>query len=189
MRLQSCEKAMGWCTAQCKMLLFCVKLCEIDIGPTKGTGLLFVGYLGNAALLHIFMECSSIKMQTPCVLRWSRSKMLWGRSEGLWGRSKVLWGHSAILWQKSSPKINIQFIFECFHDEQHAHSSSDQLVQNCMTVSPRSTLSSACQKWTKPLLASWIMPKVAKVVQAAFGTAEYFPSLWPGHFWQAHNLG
>ena len=40
MRLQCCEKAMGWCTAQCKMLLFCVKLCEIDIGPTKGTGLL-----------------------------------------------------------------------------------------------------------------------------------------------------
>jgi len=25
MRLQSCEKVMGWCTAQCKMLLFCVK--------------------------------------------------------------------------------------------------------------------------------------------------------------------
>jgi len=24
-RLQSCEKAMGWCTAQCKMLLFCMK--------------------------------------------------------------------------------------------------------------------------------------------------------------------
>ena len=23
--LQSCEKAMGWCIAQCKMLLFCVK--------------------------------------------------------------------------------------------------------------------------------------------------------------------
>jgi len=104
MRLESCEKAMGWCTAQCKMLLFCVKLCEIDIGPTKGTGLLLVGYLGNAALLHIFMECSSVKMQTPCVLWWSRSKMLWGRSEGLWGRSKVLRGHSAILWQKKFSK-------------------------------------------------------------------------------------
>ena len=25
MRLQSCEKAMGWCTAHCKMLLFCAK--------------------------------------------------------------------------------------------------------------------------------------------------------------------
>jgi len=25
MRLQSCEKAMGWCTAQWKMLLFCAK--------------------------------------------------------------------------------------------------------------------------------------------------------------------
>ena len=25
MRLQSCEKVMGWCTAQCEMLLFCVK--------------------------------------------------------------------------------------------------------------------------------------------------------------------
>ena len=24
-RLQRCKKAMGWCTAQCKMLLFCVK--------------------------------------------------------------------------------------------------------------------------------------------------------------------
>ena len=24
-RLQSCEKAMGWCTAQCKMLLFRAK--------------------------------------------------------------------------------------------------------------------------------------------------------------------
>jgi len=24
-RLRSCEKMMGWCTAQCKMLLFCVK--------------------------------------------------------------------------------------------------------------------------------------------------------------------
>ena len=24
-RLRNCEKAMGWCTAQCKMLLFCVK--------------------------------------------------------------------------------------------------------------------------------------------------------------------
>jgi len=24
-RLQSCEKVMGWCTTQCKMLLFCVK--------------------------------------------------------------------------------------------------------------------------------------------------------------------
>jgi len=23
--LQSCEKATGWCTAQCKMLLFCAK--------------------------------------------------------------------------------------------------------------------------------------------------------------------
>jgi len=26
MRLQSCEKAMGWYTGQCKMLLFCVKI-------------------------------------------------------------------------------------------------------------------------------------------------------------------
>jgi len=26
MRLQSCVKAMGWCTAQCKMLQFCVKI-------------------------------------------------------------------------------------------------------------------------------------------------------------------
>ena len=25
MRLQSCEKAMDWCTAQCEMLLVCVK--------------------------------------------------------------------------------------------------------------------------------------------------------------------
>ena len=25
MRLQSCEIAMGWCTARCKMVLFCVK--------------------------------------------------------------------------------------------------------------------------------------------------------------------
>jgi len=25
MRLQSCEKVMGWCTARCKMLLFCAK--------------------------------------------------------------------------------------------------------------------------------------------------------------------
>ena len=25
MRVQSCEKVMGWCTAQCKMLLFCAK--------------------------------------------------------------------------------------------------------------------------------------------------------------------
>jgi len=25
-RLQSCEKAMGWYTAQCKVLLFCVKI-------------------------------------------------------------------------------------------------------------------------------------------------------------------
>ena len=25
MRLQSCEKVMGWCTAQCNMLLFCMK--------------------------------------------------------------------------------------------------------------------------------------------------------------------
>ena len=24
-RLQSCKKAMGWCTAQCKMMLICVK--------------------------------------------------------------------------------------------------------------------------------------------------------------------
>jgi len=24
-RLQSCEKVMGWCTAQCKMLLFFAK--------------------------------------------------------------------------------------------------------------------------------------------------------------------
>jgi len=28
MRLQSCEKVMGWCTAQCKMLLFCAKTIE-----------------------------------------------------------------------------------------------------------------------------------------------------------------
>jgi len=24
-RLQSCEEAIGWCTVQCKMLLFCAK--------------------------------------------------------------------------------------------------------------------------------------------------------------------
>jgi len=30
MRLQSCEKAMGWYTAQCKMLLFCAKTIMIE---------------------------------------------------------------------------------------------------------------------------------------------------------------
>ena len=39
-RLQSCEKAMGWCTAQCKMLLFCVKTivkesCNFELGRLK----------------------------------------------------------------------------------------------------------------------------------------------------------
>jgi len=40
MRLQSCKKAMGWCTAQCKMMLFCVQTimkesCSFELARLK----------------------------------------------------------------------------------------------------------------------------------------------------------
>jgi len=39
-RFQSCEKVMGWCTAQCKMLLFCTKAivkesCTFELADLK----------------------------------------------------------------------------------------------------------------------------------------------------------
>jgi len=77
-RLQKCEEVMGWCTAQCKMLLFCVKtivkvmqlwtsLCEEDKEEEKERK----KYFGRLATFWF----GTLLCHWLCCSWWKHSKM------------------------------------------------------------------------------------------------------------------
>ena len=73
-RLQSCEKAMGWCTAQCKILLLCGKqssrnfeLAWLKKKKEKHFGCLATFWFGTLVMLFRATRCLAGDENTP---RW-----------------------------------------------------------------------------------------------------------------------